>query len=139
MQSIDPNFPVFSLVFCIFKKSDFVETVVPVVQRLKFDFWGHDAVVLRGYEIRKQHGDFNILREAKIRAAFIDQLNKAIEGASFTVIAAVIDKTAHKRKYAEPRDPYEIALVFCMERLFYFLRDLGQGDKTTYAGRAPGR
>jgi hypothetical protein len=31
LQSIDPNFPVFSLVFCIFKKSDFVETVVPVV------------------------------------------------------------------------------------------------------------
>jgi hypothetical protein len=45
LQSVDPNFPVFSLVFCIFKKSDFVETVVPVVQRLKFDFWGHDAVV----------------------------------------------------------------------------------------------
>jgi hypothetical protein len=105
LQSIDPNFPVFSLVFCIFKKSDFVETVVPVVQRLKFDFWGHDAVVLRGYEIRKQRGDFNILREAKIRAAFIDQLNKAIEESSFTVIAAVIDKIAHKKKYAEPRDP----------------------------------
>jgi hypothetical protein len=73
------------LVFCIFKKSDFVETVVPVIQGLKFDFWGHDAVVLRGYEIRKQLGDFNILREAKIRAAFIDQLNGAIEGAPFTV------------------------------------------------------
>jgi hypothetical protein len=132
LQSIDPNFPVFSLDFCIFRKSDFVETVVPVVQRLKFDFWGHDAVVLRGHEIRKQHGDFNILREAKIRTAFIDQLNKAIEEAPFTVIAAVIDKVAHKKKYAEPRDPYEIALVFCMERLFYFLRDLGQGDKTTH-------
>jgi hypothetical protein len=40
LQSIDPDFPVFSLAFCIFKKPDFVETVVPVVQRLKFDFWG---------------------------------------------------------------------------------------------------
>jgi hypothetical protein len=132
LQSIDPHFPVFSLVFCIFRKSDFVEKAVPVVQRLKFDFWGHDAVVLRGHEIRKQHGDFNILRGANIRAAFIEQLNKAIEGAPFTVIAAVIDKIAHKKKYAEPRDPYDIALVFCMERLFYFLRDLGQGDKTTH-------
>jgi hypothetical protein len=37
LQSIDSNFPVFSLVFCIFKKSDFVETVVPVVQRLGFN------------------------------------------------------------------------------------------------------
>jgi hypothetical protein len=48
------------------------------------------------------------------------------------VVAAVIDKVAHKKKYTEPRDPYEIALVFCMERLFYFLRDLGQLDKTTH-------
>ena len=132
LQSIDPNFPVFSLAFCIFKKSDFVETVVPSVQRLKFEFWGHDAVVLRGHEIRKQHSDFSILREPKTRAAFIDQVNKVIEEAPFTVVAAVIDKAAHKNKYMEPRDPYEIALVFCMERLFYFLRDLGQLDKTTH-------
>jgi Protein of unknown function (DUF3800) len=102
------------------------------VQRLKFEFWGHDAVVLRGHEIRKQHGDFRILREPKTRAAFIDQVNKTIEEAPFTVVAAVIDKAAHKKKYTEPRDPYEIALVFCMERLFYFLRDLGQLDKITY-------
>ena len=51
LQSIDPNFPVFSLAFCIFKKSDFVETVVPSVQRLKFEFWGHDAAVLHGHGI----------------------------------------------------------------------------------------
>jgi Protein of unknown function (DUF3800) len=133
LQSIDPNFPVFSLAFCIFRKSDFVETVVPSIQRLKFAFWGHDAVVLRGHEIRKkQHRDFSILREPKTRATFIDQLNKAIEGAPSTVVAAVIDKVAHKKKYTEPRDPYEIALVFGMERLFYFLRDLGQLDKTTH-------
>jgi hypothetical protein len=30
-------------------------------------------------------------------AAFIGQLNKAIEGAPFTLIAAVIDKIAHKK------------------------------------------
>jgi hypothetical protein len=132
LQSIDPNFPVFSLVFCIFKKSDFVDLVVPSIQRLKFEFWGHDAIVLHGHEIRKQHGDFKILVEAKTRAAFIERTNSAIEDAPFTVITAVIDKTAHKKKYTEPLDPYEIALVFCMERLFYFLRDLRQGDKTTY-------
>jgi hypothetical protein len=132
LLSIDPHFPVFSLAFCIFKKSDFIDSIVPSIQRLKFEFWGHDAVVLHGHEIRKQHGDFNILREAKTRAAFIDRINTAIEEAPFTVIAAVIDKNAHLEKYREPRDPYEIALVFCMERLFYFLRDLGQGDKTTH-------
>jgi hypothetical protein len=52
-----------------------------------------------------ESGDHSLQRDAKIRTAFIDQLNKTIEGASFTVIAAVIDKIAHKKKYAEPRDP----------------------------------
>jgi hypothetical protein len=39
-------------------------------------------------------------------------VNKAIEGAPSTVVAVVIDKVAHKKKYTEPRDSYEIALVF---------------------------
>jgi hypothetical protein len=132
LQSIDKNFPVFSLAFCIFKKSDFTDLVVPSIQKLKFEFWGHDAVVFHGHEIRKQHGDFRILVDAKTRASFVAKLNDAIEQAPFTVIASVIDKAAHKRQYTEPRNPYEIALVFCMERLFYFLRDLRQLDKTTF-------
>lgn len=132
LQSIDEHFPAFSLAFCIFKKSDFTNVVVPSIQKLKFEFWGHDAVVLHGHEIRKQHGDFKILVDAKTRASFIERVNTAIDEAPFTVIAAVIGKVAHKKKYADPRDPYEIALVFCMERLFYLLRDLGQTDRITH-------
>ncbi|WP_284273951.1 hypothetical protein [Bradyrhizobium iriomotense] len=37
--------------------------------------------------------------------------------AEFTLIAAVIDKAAHVKKYSDPADPYSIALGFCMERL----------------------
>lgn len=132
LSSIDENFPVFALAFCIFKKSDFTNAVVPSIQSLKFEFWGHDAIVLHGHDIRKQHGDFKILIDAEIRASFYEKLNNAIEAAPFTVVASVIDKTAHKKKYTEPRDPYEIALAFCMERLFYFLRDLHQLHKTTH-------
>ena len=132
LSSIDANFPVFALAFCIFKKSDFTDVVVPSLQKLKFEFWGHDAIVLHGHEIRKQYGDFRILIDANVRASFHGKLNDAIDTAPFTVVASVIDKMAHKKKYAVPRDPYEIALAFCMERLFYFLRDLHQLDKITH-------
>src|SRR5216683_621493 len=38
LTSINPQHPVFVLAFCIFEKRAYYETIVPAVQRLKFDF-----------------------------------------------------------------------------------------------------
>ena len=111
------------LVFCVIEKRAYFETFVPAVQRLKFDFWGHDCVVLHAHEIRKAHGDFNILLDAKKREAFIVRVNELIESLPFTVISAVIDKQRHVLQYANPANPYEIALKFCMERTHHWLRE----------------
>jgi hypothetical protein len=132
LTSIDPQHPVFVLAFCVVRKPTYIEKIVPAFQRLKFEFWGHDSVVLHGYEIRKAHGDFDILLNATTRTRFFDRLNAVIETADFTIIAAVIDKKRHVEKYADPLDPYEIALAFCMERLQRYLINLGQAERTTY-------
>jgi len=89
-------------------------------------------VVLHSHEIRKEREDFNILRNAETRVAFLAQLGAVIEAAEFTIIAAVIDKQRHLEKYTEPADPYEIALAFCMERLQRYLMDIGQTGHTTH-------
>ena len=57
-QSIDPAYPIFVLVFCIFEKAEYVETVVPAIQRLKFEFFGHDTVILHNTKIKKQEPPF---------------------------------------------------------------------------------
>ena len=132
LTSIDPQFPVFVLAFCLVRKPTYIDGVVPAFQRLKFAFWGHDSVVLHGHEIRKERGDFNILRVPDIRASFLGQLSGVIEEADFMIIAAVIDKERHVAKYSEPADPYEIALAFCMERLQRYLINRGQADRTTH-------
>jgi hypothetical protein len=132
LTTINPAHPVFALVFCIFKKDQYITTLVPAMQRLKFEFWGHDSVILHGHEIRKEHGDFHILRKAETRAIFIERLNGVIEAADFTVIAAVIDKARHIARYRDPADPYSIALGFCMERLQRFLMGKGQAEQTTH-------
>ena len=132
LTSINPQNPVFVLVFCIIEKRAYFETFVPAVQRLKFDFWGHDCVVLHAHEIRKAHGDFNILLDAKKREAFIARINVLIESLPFTVVSAVIDKQRHVLQYADPANPYEIALKFCMERTHHWLREHGQLDKLTH-------
>ena len=59
-------------------------------------------------------------------------LNAIIEAAQFTIVAAVIDKKKHKSRYVDPMNPYEIALVFCMERAYAFLKDRGQDQRKTH-------
>jgi hypothetical protein len=132
LTSINSEYPVFVLAFCLVKISDYTDSIVPEFQRLKFAFWGYDSVVLHSHEIRKESGDFAVLRDADTRVAFIGRLNRIIEATNFTVIASVIDKKRHIEKYREPVDPYEIALVFCMERLQRHLIDCGQVHRLTH-------
>lgn len=130
--NINPEYPVFVLAFCVFEKNSYLDTAITAVQRLKLDFWGHDGVVLHNHEIRKAKGDFSILLNAETRMAFLLRLNALIEETDFTLIAAVIDKAQLVRRYANPGDPYEIALAFCMERLQRFLTARAQAARPTH-------
>jgi hypothetical protein len=132
LKSIDRQFPVFVLAFCVVRKSIYIDRIVPAFQRFKFEFRGHDGVVLHAHEIRKSEGDFNILLNANTRTNFFDRLNGVIKAAEFTIIAAVIDKKRHTERYTQPADPYEISLAFCMERAQRYFLNLGQADRTTH-------
>lgn len=132
LKTINPEYPVFVLAFCICRKDAYLQGIVPAIQQLKFDFWGHDAVVLHSHEIRKSKGDFAQLLIPETRTAFQARMNDIMQQADFTLIAAVIHKEQLVRRYAQPNDPYEIALAFCMERLQMFLQDRGQTDRQTH-------
>jgi Protein of unknown function (DUF3800) len=132
LTSINPQNPVFVLVFCVFEKDAYLNTVVPALYGLKFGFWGHDCPILHSHEIRKARGDFNILLNAETRAAFMARMNAMMETIPFTIIAAAIDKQRHARRYAQPANPYEIALEFCMERLQRWLGEKNQQHKQTH-------
>ncbi len=132
LSNINADYPVFVLAFCVFLKTDFYKYVVPSMQKLKFDFWGHDGIVLHSYEIRKAKGDFNILLNAETRSAFMDQVTSLIESNNFMVISAVIDKVKHVKKNSSPANPYEIALTFCMERMQRWLAEKQQTNKKTH-------
>lgn len=124
LKSIDEQYPMFGLSFCIFKKSDYIDSVVPAIQAFKFKYWGHDAAILHEHEIRKTAGDFAFLRTDPIlRASFMTDLSSLIANAPFTVIACVIDKHKHIQKYENPWNPYEVALKMGLERVLLFLRE----------------
>jgi len=133
MVSIDPQYPVFALTFCVMRKDDYVGAIVPAMQRFKFDTWGHDSVVLHEHEIRKSLGPFGLLRtDRAFRTRFFEKMNALIEAAPMTIFASVIDKERHRAKYANPWNPYEIALHFCMEQLYRMLSVESQHGKTVH-------
>ncbi len=132
LTAIDRDYPVFVLDFCIFRKDSYANVVAPQVQAFKFAHFGHDIVVLHEHEIRKQKPPFVFLKSRDKRDAFMEGLNRLIEQADFTIVAAAIHKERLTQRYAAPGNPYEMALTFCMERAHAFLRDRGQHMLTTH-------
>lgn len=126
LEKIDRDYPVFVLDFCIFDKKSYVDTVVPQVQALKFDYFGHDTVVLHEREIRKQEKPFSFLQKEDRRREFMERLNTIIEQTNFTIIATAIRKEKIKERYSSPENIYETSLKFCMERTHAFLKEKGQ-------------
>ncbi|MEX2643966.1 MAG: DUF3800 domain-containing protein [Acetobacterales bacterium] len=132
LDPIDRDYPVFVLDFCIFRKDHYTTAVSPKLQAFKFAHFGHDIVVLHEHDIRKQKPPFAFLQNREKRAVFMDGLNRLIAEADFTIVAAAIDKQRLARQYANPSNPYEIALTFCMERAYAFLRDRRQETLKTH-------
>jgi hypothetical protein len=130
LVTLDKEFPVFALVFCIISKHDYLNYLVPTVQKLKLDIWGHDQVILHERDIRKESGIFATLRTNRtLREEFLERLTQIIADAPIQLITSIIDKPKLLTKYTNPINPYELALRFCMERVLTYLSSQGETGK----------
>ena len=131
LESIDPDYPVFVLSFCIFRKQDYVQAITPAIRELKFATFGHDMVVLHEAEIRRKKGVFAHLSKGP-RESFLNRLTEIIDAAAFKLVAVVIDKRKLKDRYFRPEHPYHLALEYGLERIYRLLQDAGQNGALTY-------
>jgi hypothetical protein len=122
LNSIDPSYPIFVLVFCIFKKRDYVQTAVPLIQEFKLKHFGHDQVVLHETDIRRDRGSFAFLKSKEHKMDFLNELTEIIRIIPFTLIRTVIDKESYRLRHQIAENPYHVGLRFGLERIFYFLR-----------------
>jgi hypothetical protein len=129
---VNPEFPLFVLAFCIFPVVEYVSRVVPAIEQLKFDFFGHDMVLLHERDIRKSTPPFDILRVASVRESFQQRLTEIIAGTKFGVVACVIDKNEFIARRGSGMNPYHVALEFGLERVFYQLQDRHQVGRKTH-------
>lgn len=132
LKSIDQNYPVFVLAFCIFSKEQYATTLVPDLKKFKFKHFGHDQIILHENDIRKDRGDFSILKTREKKESFLDELSDIINATSFVFVAAVIRKDKLVSRYTTPGNPYHVALAFGLERVFYYLRSVGDIDLKTH-------
>jgi hypothetical protein len=132
LKSIDSNYPIFVLAFCIFQKKHYSNDVVSSLQKFKFKHFGHDLVILHEREIRKEKNDFNIFKNRQERSEFIDELTAIIKDSNFVLTSCVIQKEHLCSNIPNPDNPYHMALVACLESAYGFLLEKGEQDKITH-------
>ena len=140
LASIDPDYPIFALAFCIIRAEVYARVVLPAVTEFKFRHFGHDQVVLHERDIRKDIGDFALLKDRDRKQAFLEELTQIVADTEVTVIASVIRKDRLVDRYRYPANPYELALGFGLERTHLFLARQGaSGARTTVVLEQRGR
>lgn len=130
LDAVDEEYPVFVLAFCIFYKNHYSDVIVPKLQRLKFDYFGHDLVILHEREIRKEEGDFNIFNGKSESSEFIDALHEIISESNFILASCVIDK--RKVQPGLVTNLYHVALSYCLESLYDFVCEKNQQTLETH-------
>ena len=123
----DPNHRFLSLTGLIFELDHVRDFVAPQLEALKqkhFDSHPDHPVVLHRKEIVNKNFPFDALRDAKIGAAFDDDILALIRNATFTVLTVVIDKVAHAKRYKVfAEHPYHYCTDVLLERYAQWLEE----------------
>lgn len=131
LTSIDEEYPVFVLSFCVFQKTHYSHVIAPALRMLKFTTFGHDIVILHEQDIRKKTGAFHQMNKER-REIFFDDLNALIAQADFTLFATVIDKYKLKREQTRDIHVYHLAMQLGLEKLHNFLQSRNQHNRLTH-------
>ena len=121
LTTIDPRFPILNVVCVLVDKTHYFNAVVPGLSRLKQRFFQTDDVVLHDSDLRRMTGACSLLRTTDTQGACQAAISEWISALEFQIVTACIDKEALVRRYANPFDPYDLAIRFCLERMSQWL------------------
>ncbi len=126
LDNINEKFPVFGLAFCVFHKDSYIYDAIPKISSLKMKYWGYNEVVLHEWDIRKNRsGEYGFLTSPTQRAALLGDISRILGGIDFNIASTVIMKDKLSR-FANYKNPYQLAMMFTMERVHNWLISKGQ-------------
>jgi len=126
LDASDRDFPVFALAMFICEADHYLKDITPNVNALKFKYFGHEGVILHSRDIRKSQNDFVILCDGTRRAEFLTDLSDLMASSAYKLLAVAIRKDRLMQQYVYPAHPYDLALLFAMERLVSVLEAANQ-------------
>lgn len=123
LSIIDPHYPVFVLGGVIMDR-DYAEIVLPrELDAFKQAMFGRTDLVLHTADIVRNRNGFECLKDPAVRKSFYQRLNALMRALDYTVVACVIRKDDHLRRYGMfAVDPYLLSLDILVER---FCFDIG--------------
>ncbi|MCJ7502969.1 MAG: DUF3800 domain-containing protein [Acidobacteriia bacterium] len=125
----DEDFPLFAVTLLICNLTDYTRSIVPAFLEFKIKHFGHEAVILHSRDIRKAQKEFGFLTNRERREAFLQELTALMRDLNYRWITTVIRKQRHREIYgAAARNPYDLALTFCLERLLPLLEEEKQAE-----------
>jgi len=129
LELVDKDFPLFALAMFVCDETVYNQKIVPAVNQFKMDYFGHESVIIHSRDIRKAQKDFGFLTDQQKRNEFYRKLNKIMSDAEYSLIVSVIRKQEHKDKYGlNAANPYDLAMMFALERLLPVLEDAKQNQ-----------
>ncbi|MEQ8406590.1 MAG: DUF3800 domain-containing protein [Oceanicaulis sp.] len=131
MEKINPTAPVFALCAVLYKTSEYLEGDLPSLTRLKFDLWGHDAVVLHNRSIRRKVKPFQACKDPQKRDLLYSRIAQFFGDSKCAIVCAAVYRPRHRAAYAEPENPYALTVRFVLERVFGAVQGHGGANRIT--------
>jgi len=129
LDKVDRDFPLFLLAAVIVERQTYTETIIPAVGRLKLRYWNHEGVNLHSRDIRKALGAFAFLQVPAKRTQFLGEVSTMMETLPYTLFVSAVRKDRLSERYGQKaKNPYDLALVFTMERVIHFLETSKQAE-----------
>jgi hypothetical protein len=123
-----PNERYLSLTGVIIERQVIRDYLYPQMDELKYKYCpSHDPddpVILHRNEIVNKNRPFEALRDARVCAAFDNDLLNLFRQTEYVILTVVIDKTAMLDKYRWPYPPYHYGLEILVERYVWLLEAL---------------
>jgi len=123
---IDKQYPIFVLGGVIIDE-DYLPVLNQKVNNFKEKLFGTNDIILHTADISRNKNGFSRLKDIKFRNTFFNELNILMQELEYSIVACVIKKDEHIKKYADSAiDPYILSLNIIVEKFCLYLRHTKQ-------------
>jgi hypothetical protein len=120
LAKIDAQYPVFTLCGVMMDERYHQDVATARLDAFKKELFGTNKIVLHTADFTRNKSGFEAMSQHEFRARFFTGLQILLIGLDFKIVACVVKKQAHLKKYGlNALDPYLLSLSVLVERFIF--------------------